>query len=83
MTEVLVRGVDFDAVIENTLLPPFGIGHGIVATDVVQWLVADLVDQDLRRALILRRPFLALALGLVGDGNALDRSHRRRTATTA
>ena len=33
---------------------------------------ADLIDENLRRALILRRPFLALALRLVSDGDTLD-----------
>ena len=61
VTQVLVHGVDLDVIVEHALFPPFGIGDSIVAADVFERLISGLIHEDLRRALVLRLPFLALA----------------------
>ena len=52
MADVLVRGSCADAVGQNTIFPPVGIGQRIVAGQLMQRLVALLLDQDFDRALL-------------------------------
>ena len=60
MADVLVRGACADALGQNTIFPPVGIGQRIVAGQLMQRLVALLLDQDFDRALLGAGPFANL-----------------------